>query len=149
MREGLKVVAAYSLNLVFSVLVLVVLWLLGFELTNTSPELLAGVFTLIVSAAAVLFTSVTNNEELMIAAGKSDKLIYLLSAFTIPIILSLVGLIFSVVSFSFSAPEPISNFSNIFNWILVIIVVWASFGFTSSVIIIVYLEKGIASKRAD
>lgn len=149
MREGLKVVAAYSLNFVFSVFVLGVLWLLGFELTNTSSELLAGIFTLIVSAAAVLFTSVTDNEELMIAAEKGDKLTYLMSAFTIPIILSLAGLIFSVVSFSFSSPEPISNFSNIFNWVLIIIVIWASFGFTSSVVIIVYLEKGIASKRAN
>jgi hypothetical protein len=148
MRDRIKVIFVYLANFVLSISILIILWALNFQLASISSELLAGVFTIIVSAAAVLFTSITDNDELMVAAENANKLTYLMSAFTVPILVSLVGLIASVIAFSFIPPQPILSFSTIFNWILIALVLWASFGFTSAVVIIVILEQGMARERA-
>ena len=101
MGTVLRSAVVYLLNLVVAALLVGGLALLGFELNNVSAQLLAGIFTLIVSSAAVLFTSITDNEELMVAAEKSGNLTYLFSSFTIPITVSLLGLIISILGFSF------------------------------------------------
>jgi len=149
MREVVKGLLVYFSSLLLTIGILFLLSEIGFELTRINAELLAGVFTLIISAAAVLFTSVTNNERLMIAAEEAGQLTYLVSSFTIPIIVSLLGLIVSLIAFSFRAPDYIANSLFGSDWILLSIVLWASFGFVFAVIIIVALEYGMAKELSQ
>ena len=149
MGTVLKSAVVYLLNLFIAVLLVGGLAILQFELNNVRPQLLAGIFTLIISSAAVLFTSITDNEELMVAAEKSGNLTYLFSSFTIPITVSLFGLIISILGFSFLPPGWLMGFRNVFTWLLIVISLWASLGFLSAVSIIIWLEYGMAKQRAD
>lgn len=142
----MKVAATYSVNLLFALLIVGLLYIFNFEMVRINPQLLAGIFTLIVSASAVLFTSVMNDSELMIAAKRSGNLIYLFSAFTIPIFISLLGLIMSILGFSFAPPDVPSILETGFSLVLIVISLWASVGFLSSVAILVAIEFGIAGK---
>mgnify|MGYP000740104712 CR=1 FL=1 len=149
METALKTIAVYILNLLIAAFIVAILAILKFDLNNVSPQLLAGIFTLIVSSAAVLFTSITDNEELMIAAENTGNLTYLFSAFTIPISVSLIGLIVSILGFSFRPPNWLMSFKEYFAWILIIISLWAAIGFLSAVLIVIALEYGIAKERAN
>ena len=148
-RHALIVVFAYFGDLVVSLVILGGLYLAGFRMSNISTELFAAIFTVVISSATVLLNSITGNQELMSAAEQAGRLSYLMSAFSVPIVVSLVGLISAIVASSFQIPHPFLGSYNLGSWILVILVIYAAVGFLAAILINVYLQYTIAVAYAQ
>lgn len=111
--------------------------------------LFAAIFTVIISSSIVLLTSVMDYTDLMIAAERAGTLVYLMTAFSIPIIASLVGLSVSLLGISFTAPANIAQFAALFNWTVVFLAVYSVFGFFGAMLIMLLLQYGTAVQESN
>ena len=145
----MEVLIAYFVDLIVSGIILGVLYGLGFEIADINGGLFAAIFTVVISSATVLLTSVTDNTDLMVAAKRAGGLVYLVSAFSIPIIVSLVGLMLSIIGISFNPPSAFMEYVGLFEWALVFLVIYSALGFLGAVSIITLLQYSTASVIAD
>lgn len=131
----------WAIDLLFSIVTIGSLLLFGFELEGLNGTLAAAIFTVIVSSTAVFFTAFTSNSELVLAIKNRGYFPKMISYFAIPILTSLLGLLLAVLGASFSSPSwvPTAASGDIFQLVILFLVVYAIYGFIGTVLYVLAL----------
>ena len=128
-------------DLILSLVTIGLLYLLGFRPIALNGALITAIFTVIISSTAVFFTSFTSNAELVLAVRNSGNFSKMISLFAIPVIASLIGLIFSVIATFFQSPDWILNL--VPSWIPTIVILfllfYAMYGFIGTIAYVLVL----------
>lgn len=137
-------VLSWFIDALISLVILLVLYLLGFRLRQPSFTLSAAIFTVIISSTAVFFTSFTRNDELVISVKKKGYFVKMLAYFAAPVGVSLLGLIFAILGVYLQPPSWLRSdvLIDTYSYLLLFLTLYAAFGFLFMTVYVFILLAG-------
>lgn len=122
-------------DLIVTVITIGVLLGLGFEVQVSGGALPTAIFAVIIASTGTFFIAFSSNPNLILAIRNAGYFPKMLSYFAIPILSSLVGLLFSVFAVFLTSPSWIEStmLPMIGEYILLFLIVYSIYGFLGTV----------------